>query len=73
MAALKDVDPDLLWSWLSLLSAAEVKRVITDPAAAKSVSLLQSNADRNRKFLPTPVRKDFLLQDWLIQWSRLRA
>jgi DNA polymerase-3 subunit delta' len=73
MAALKDVDPELLWSWLSLLAAAEVKRVIGNPPAAKSVSLIQSAADRNRKFLPTPVRKDFLLQDWLIQWSRLRA
>lgn len=73
MATLKDVDPELLWSWLSLLAAAEVKRRINDPAAAQVISRLQSVADRNRLFLPTPVRKDFLLQDWLIQWSRLRA
>lgn len=73
MAALAEVDPELLWSWISLLTAAELKRVIGDPNTAKQVSLLQSRADTNRKFLSSPVRKDFLLQDWLIQWSRLRA
>lgn len=73
MAALSDVDPELLWSWISLLSAADLKRVISHPSTAKEVSLLQSRADNNRKFLSSPVRKDFLLQDWLIQWSRLRA
>jgi DNA polymerase-3 subunit delta' len=71
MAALAEVEPELLWSWISLLAAGELKSVIADPAAAKALSLLQSGADINRKFLPTPLRKDFLLQDWLIQWSRL--
>jgi len=71
--ALADIDPDLLWSWISLFAAAEVRRVISSPAIATEVSRLQSLADRNRTLLPTPVRKDFLLQDWLIQWSRIRA
>ena len=69
MAALNDVDPELLWSWISLLSAADLKRVINKPRVAKEVSLLQSRADSNRKILSSPVRKDFLLQDWLIQWN----
>jgi DNA polymerase-3 subunit delta' len=73
VAALADVDPELLWSWISLLAAEDLKRVITRPVVAIEVSRMQSLADRNRKLLPTPVRKDFLLQDWLIQWSRIRA
>jgi len=73
VAALADVDPELLWSWISLLASEELKRVIESPLAAREVSLLQSLADRNRYLLSTPVRKDFLLQDWLIQWSRIRA
>ena len=71
MAVLAEVEPELLWSWISLLAAGELKQVIGNPAAAKSLSLLQSGADKNRKLLSTPLRKDFLLQDWLIQWSRL--
>jgi len=73
VAELAAVDPELLWSWLSLLAASEVKVTINNPGLAKEVSLLQLLADRNRKLLPTAVRKDFLLQDWLIQWSRIRA
>ncbi|MBT8048889.1 MAG: DNA polymerase III subunit delta' [Xanthomonadales bacterium] len=73
MASLADADPELLWSWISLHAATEVRNTIHRPAIAKSLSQLQSLADRNRKLLPTPVRKDFLLQDWLIQWSRLTA
>jgi DNA polymerase-3 subunit delta' len=71
MAALADVEPEMLWSWISLLAARELKGAIDNPAAARALSLLQSTADKNRKLLPTPLRKDFLLQDWLIQWSRL--
>jgi hypothetical protein len=71
MAVLAEVEPELLWSWISLLAAGELKHVSANPAAAKSLSLLQSGADKNRKLLSTPLRKDFLLQDWLIQWSRL--
>ena len=73
MAALVDVEPELLWSWISLLAAGELKNAIADPAVSRALSLLQSEADRNRKLMPTPVRKDFLLQDWLIQWSRIRT
>jgi DNA polymerase-3 subunit delta' len=72
MAALAEVEPELLWSWISLLAAGELKNVITKPAASRALSLLQSEADKNRTLMPTPVRKDFLLQDWLIQWARLR-
>jgi hypothetical protein len=73
VAALADVEPEMLWSWISLLAAWELKNVITDPAASRALSLLQSEADKNRRLVPTPVRKDFLLQDWLIQWSRIRT
>ena len=73
MAALADVDPELLWSWISLFAAQELKEAMDRPAVARDVAQLQSTADRNRKLLPTPVRKDFLLQDWLIQWARLKA
>jgi len=72
-AELADVDPELLWSWISLSAAEDLKEVINSPSVAIQVSRLQSLADRNRGLLPTPVRKDFLLQDWLIQWSRIRA
>jgi DNA polymerase-3 subunit delta' len=73
MSLFAELDPELLWSWISLFAAAELKAVINRPALAKELSLLQSQADHNRRLLSTPVRKDFLLQDWLIQWSRLGA
>jgi DNA polymerase-3 subunit delta' len=73
VAALADFDPQLLWSWISLLASKELKSVIGSPLAAREVSRLQSLADRNRYLISTPVRKDFLLQDWLIQWSRIKA
>ena len=73
MAALADIEPLQLWSWLSLRAAAELKAVMPAGDNAKSLSLLQAGADRSRKLLPTPVRKDLLLQDWLIQWSRIKA
>jgi len=38
---------------------------------AGQISSLQSLADRNRRSLATSLRKDLLLRDWLIQWSRL--
>ena len=73
MAALADLEPELLWSWISLLAAGELKSVIASSAASRALSLLQSEADKNRMLVPTPVRKDFLLQDWLIQWARIRT
>ncbi len=73
MAALADLEPESLWSWISLLAAGELKSVIDSSAASRALSLLQSEADKNRMLVPTPVRKDFLLQDWLIQWARIRT
>ena len=73
VAALADVEPEMLWSWISLLAAGELKNVITDPLVSRTLSQLQSEADKNRRLVSTPVRKDFLLQDWLIQWSRIRT
>ena len=71
MAAMTDVDPQLLWTWLSLRSAAETRQRIAEPGLARAFAALQVAADRSRSLLPTPVRKDLLLQDWLIQWARL--
>jgi hypothetical protein len=73
VAALADFDPDLLWSWLSLRAANETRSRLGELSLARTLARLQLEADRNRGLLPTPVRKDLLLQDWLIQWSRLSA
>ena len=81
MAAVAEIDPAQLWSWLSLRAARETRacldrdshdRPTADPVGlARRFADLQREADRNRRLVPTPVRKDLLLQDWLIQWSRL--
>lgn len=73
MAALGDIEPDSLWSWISLFTAGRIKTGGHPREMAAQLSILQSAADKNRKLVATPVRKDFLLQDWLIQWARLRA
>jgi DNA polymerase-3 subunit delta' len=73
MSALAEVDPDLLWSWLSLRTAHETRIRLDQTALARALAKLQIEADRNRRLLATPVRKDLLLQDWLIQWARLSA
>jgi DNA polymerase-3 subunit delta' len=73
MASLADVDPELLWTWLSLRAANEVRSNLDQAPLARTLSRLQVEADRNRRLLPTPVRKDLLLQDWLIQWARLHV
>ena len=73
MSALGDVEPDQLWTWLSLNAADRFRRNMDNHRVAVSLSQLQNMADRNRTLLPSPVRKDLLLQDWLIQWSRLDA
>lgn len=70
MTAVAETDPQLLWSWLSLRAARETREHLDQPVLARSFAGLQQEADRNRRLLPTPVRKDLLLQDWLIQWSR---
>lgn len=86
MAAVAEIDPALLWTWLSLRAARETRACLDgdshdrpslarpgiDPIGlARRFADLQREADRNRRLVPTPVRKDLLLQDWLIQWSRL--
>lgn len=73
VGVLVDVDPELLWSWISLQSATALKNEMDRLPVATELSRLQSLADRNRRLLSTPVRKDFLLQDWLIQWARIGA
>jgi len=73
LAALADVEPDRLWSWISLLAAGRLKSGGRPLQQARELSKLQSAADLNRKLVSTPVRKDFLLQDWLIQWARISA
>jgi DNA polymerase-3 subunit delta' len=73
MAALMEIAPDVLWSWISLHAAGELKEVGPAHPVAREMAMLQLIADKNRKLISTPVRKDFLLQDWLIQWSQLGA
>jgi DNA polymerase-3 subunit delta' len=41
------------------------------PGFLRRVAELQLLADRNRQAQNTQLRKDLLLRDWLIQWSRL--
>jgi DNA polymerase-3 subunit delta' len=68
---LEPVEPELLWPWLSLQAAHQLMDGGARQHNARSLSALQSLADRYRKLLSTPVRKDLLLRDWLIQWGRL--
>jgi len=71
LATLSDVDPELLWAWLSLRAAKETRLRLGCGRVARDLASLQLEADRNRGLVATPVRQDLLLQDWLIQWSRL--
>ena len=71
-SAVEDVDPVRLWSWISLRAARATRSAVSSRrTAARSLSELQRQADRNRRLAGTPVREDLLLQDWLIQWARL--
>jgi len=72
MAALAEVEPRQLWTWLSLCAAEKIHQNIDARKTAKLLSQLQAAADRNRYLISTQVRKDLLLQDWLIQWARLK-
>ena len=72
MKELGEIDPDRLWAWMSLLAANFSRSLATHGQQSKPVLDLQYQADRNRGFARSPVRKDLLLQDWLIQWSELR-
>ena len=71
LATLADVDPEMLWAWLSLRAASETRSQLGRSPEARDLARLQLQADRNRGMVATPVRQDLLLQDWLIQWSRL--
>jgi DNA polymerase-3 subunit delta' len=73
MDTLMAVEPESLWAWLSLRAASETRANLDRAGLARTLARLQLEADRNRRLLPTPVRKDLLLQDWLIQWARLSA
>lgn len=73
LGGLQEVDTDRLWPWISLHAAEVAKRLSAQGDEVKSVLSLQQQADRNRRLTATPVRKDLLLQDWLIQWARLSA
>jgi DNA polymerase-3 subunit delta' len=73
LAVLSDVDAGNLWRWLSLAAAERQRTIAAVGRASRPLAELQQSADRGRKLLETPVRKDFLLQDWLIQWARLNA
>lgn len=77
------LDPLELWHWLALASAGKLRTSLgvgTAPeTSAGSGSETSKNlrryadlhrlANRNRRLLSTPIRKDLLLRDWLIQWS----
>ena len=71
LAALSEIDPERLWAWVSLRAAEETRRSAGRAGDARSLSQLQLLADRNRGLASSPVRKDLLLQDWLIQWARI--
>lgn len=73
LADLQDIEPDRLWTWFSLRAASETRAGLDRPRLARALAELQIEADRNRRLLSTPVRKDLLLRDWLIQWSSLNA
>ncbi len=77
------LDPAELWNWLALASAEKMRafygvgvaselRAAANKVSAKGLrhyADLHRLANRNRRLLSTPVRKDLLLRDWLIQWA----
>ena len=68
---LGELEPARLWSWISLHAAALGRASAVECGEARSLLDLQRQADINRRFARSSVRKDLLLQDWLIQWARL--
>jgi len=68
---LAEIDPLLLWSWISLHAAALARAVAAQGGAARPLLEAQRQADAYRRFARSSVRNDLLLQDWLIQWARL--
>ena len=72
MMALEDIEDDRLWAWMSLRAAKETRAAVAARSDARQATELQRQADRNRRWTGTPLRKDLLLQDWLIQWAALK-
>jgi DNA polymerase-3 subunit delta' len=76
LSQMAEYDPQDLWTWLSLRCAALVRRSLLEDVPRRDVKPLvelQRQADRNRVLAATPLRKDLLLRDWLIQWKNLPA
>ncbi|HET6564733.1 MAG TPA: hypothetical protein VFG52_04915, partial [Xanthomonadales bacterium] len=80
--ALFKLEPTELWHWLAVASAEKLRSSLLAEALPSSQYKSPRNrrlqrhwaglyqlANRNHKLLSTPVRKDLLLRDWLIQWS----
>ena len=75
-AEMAEIDPEQLWTWLSLRCASAVRKAVSGRVpgeAVRPLTGLQELANRNRLLAATPVRKDLLLRDWLIQWKNLPA
>lgn len=78
---LAEVEPETLWTWLSHCSADAFRGASSgrfppwlnprSSLAPARLANLQRAADRNRMLSKTPVKQDLLLQEWLIEWSRL--
>jgi DNA polymerase-3 subunit delta' len=75
-AEMADYDPVRLWTWLSLKCADLLRGILKDSLSGpdiQALTKLQRLADRNKLLVATPVRKDLLLRDWLIQWATITA
>ena len=78
-AGLADIESDDVWRWLSMCASEAVKAGLTGQSVNwlasgqelqnRSLLDLQKLADLNRRLSTTTVRKDLLLQDWLIKWA----
>lgn len=71
---LAELEQGRLWTWLSLGSARLLREGVVNHGGGgrlRRLAELQQEADRNRMLSATPVRKDLLLRDWLIQWKQL--
>ena len=76
---LDDLDQVDLWRWLSACTGDVIKSSMADlplnwlpdniQLQDKKLLDLQRQADINRQLSATTIRKDLLLQDWLIKWS----
>lgn len=71
--SMSDIEDDQLWLYLSRIAADTLRGSFERQggSVSKGIARLQQHADRNRQFARSAVRRDLLLQDWLIEWSRL--